>query len=145
MTRRRAFLPRLDSAPRGLRFGLVGLGGVALQVTMLVLLADWCGVGLTTATTLAVAAAIVHNFAWHRHWTWSDRSGGGALLPTLVRFTAANGIVSLVGNNILVSLLVEAVHLQTAVASLVAIAACGLVNYLLADTVVFLPARATKR
>jgi putative flippase GtrA len=54
-----------------------------------------------------------------------------------VRFAAANGLVSLVGNVVLMALLVTALGFTPVAANLLAISACGWVNYLLSDRVVF--------
>ena len=111
----------------------------------LVLLADYLAVNLVVATVAAVAAAVVHNFVWHLRWTWSDRRG--ASVPSLlVRFASANGLVAFVGNGVLVSALVEGLGVPTVAASLVAIAACAVANYALADRLVFTrPAHAPSR
>jgi putative flippase GtrA len=122
---------------RPLRFLLVGLGGVVLQVTALVLLVDGLGANLQLATVAAVGAAVSHNFAWHLRWTWGDRTPGAPLIPLFVRFSAANGFVSLVGNTVIVTALVEIANVPLPIASLTSIVACGVLNYVLADRMVF--------
>src|ERR1035438_3026162 len=67
-------------APRNLRpmlhrwwrFNLVGIGGFALQLGMLWVLARLFGVHYLIATALAVEIAVLHNFAWHEAWTWRN-------------------------------------------------------------------------
>jgi putative flippase GtrA len=123
--------------PRPLRFLLVGLLGIVLQMTVLVVLADGLGANLQAATVAAVAVTVAHNFAWHLRWTWMDRARGASLLVLFARFSAANGLVSLVGNTVLMTVFVDAAHLPVPLASLMAIAACGVLNYVLADMAVF--------
>lgn len=125
------------SGVRFVRFNLVGVAGVAVQVGVLTWLADGLGVWLHLATPLSVAAAVVHNFIWHVRWTWRDRQAGR--LPTIfAKFAAGNGAVSLAGNTLLVPLLAGRIGMPTPAAALVAIAACGLFNFVLADRLVFL-------
>jgi putative flippase GtrA len=127
----------IPAAARWFRFGLVGLGGMGVQVLLLVTLADGMGVNVLLSSVGAVGAAILHNFVWHLRWTWADRTRRESVARLFTRFTAANGLVSLVGNAVLVAALVEITQVPVAAASLIAIATCGLVNYVLADSVVF--------
>lgn len=120
-----------------LRFLLVGLGGIVLQMTLLMMLVDGLGANLQLATVAAVSAAVVHNFAWHVRWTWADRAPGQGLAARFARFSAANGFVSLVGNTVVMTVLVDTAHLSLPIASLTAIAASGVLNCVLADRMVF--------
>lgn len=125
---------------RWLRFNGVGLAGIAVQLATLAALAEGLSVDYRLATALAVAAAVAHNFAWHRHWTWADRAPQSSSLMLFVKFASANGLVSLVGNMALMAVLVGAAGLPVVPANVIAIVLCGLVNYWFADTLVFRPA-----
>lgn len=103
---------------------------------MLVVLVE-AGLDLRVATLAAVATAIVHNFLWHVSWTWADRQSEASIVALFTRFSAANGLVSLAGNAVLTTVLVERVGTGIAAASLIAIAACAILNYTLADLLVF--------
>ena len=131
----------MTSTARGRRFlafNSVGAAGVVVQIAGIALLVEWAGVDYQAATVAGVAAALVHNFAWHRVWTWADRRATGtSLLPAFGRFLMANGLVSLVGNVIAIRWLVGAAGLPLLPASGLSIAACGVVNYWLADRHVF--------
>jgi putative flippase GtrA len=126
----------LLSVPRPLRFALVGLAGIAVQVAVLVALVGF-GLNLQIATVTAVGAAILHNFVWHVRWTWVERTSDASVLQLFVTFSAANGLVSLVGNAVMMTVLVEHAGVRVAAASLIAIGTCGILNYTLADLVVF--------
>src|SRR6266478_5331259 len=80
------------AAHRFVRFSAVGAGGVVVQAVTLAILLRTTGIHYLAATALAVEAAILHNFAWHRRWTWADRPGSRAII-TLLRFNATNGAV----------------------------------------------------
>ncbi len=124
---------------RSLAFAVVGAGGLACQLAALHLLVA-CRVPVAAAAAIAVAAAILHNFAWHRFWTWRDRSGSWP--AQLARFAGLNGLVSIAGNVALTWGLVSS-GVPLAAANLAAVAACGVANFLLADRAVFLAAAIT--
>ena len=126
---------------RWLKFNFVGGLGVGVQLAALSLLSS-AGVWYLGATALAVEAAVVHNFLWHQRMTWRDRATPllRHLLGRFLRFQAANGAISLVGNLLVMRLLVGALHLPVLWANLGAIAACGAVNFVVSDRLVFVPA-----
>ncbi len=120
------------------RFNAVGVLGIAVQLTTLWVLVDLWGAGYTWATAIAVTAAVVHNFVWHQQWTWRERrTRGGAALMTFARFAGTNGVMSVVGNLAVMSLLVGGAGLTPVAANAIAIASCGLVNFAMSNLVVF--------
>ena len=133
---------RLDAQEGGtgsrfLRFNGVGVLGFALQLGLLALLLR-VGVHYLAATALAVELTILHNFLWRERWTWSDRPAGGRhRLRRLGRFHAANGLLSLAGNLILMRVLVGVVGMPPVPASLLSVLACALVNFAASDRFVF--------
>lgn len=123
---------------RWMRFNGVGAAGVAVQLAIVAALVEGAGASYRMGTMVGVAAAVVHNFAWHLRWTWADRQPARShALRAFVCFVAANGVVSLAGNLLLMELLAGMLRIPAVVANAVAIALCSLVNYWLADTVVF--------
>src|SRR5204863_306937 len=66
----------MTPARRFARFNLVGALGIFVQVAALALLIR-LGVHYLAATAMAVSLAVVHNFWWHRRWTWSDADDAG--------------------------------------------------------------------
>jgi putative flippase GtrA len=122
---------------RFVRFSAVGTGGVAVQAATLAILLRVTGMHYLAATALAVEAAILHNFAWHRRWTWADRPASGVIL-TLLKFSATTGAVSLIGNLLLMFLFVGLLNLNPQVSNLITIAVCSFLNFALADRFVFI-------
>src|SRR5262249_8430739 len=57
-----------------LKFNVVGIAGVGVQLLVLALLKSGFGVPYLTATVLAVETAVLHNFFWHERWTWIERT-----------------------------------------------------------------------
>ena len=118
------------------KFSAVGAGGVIVQTVTLGVLLRVGGMHYLLATALAVEASVLNNFVWHRRWTWADRQKSRAA-RTLLRFNATNGAMSLIGNLAVMFILVSGLDLNPYAANLITIAICSLVNFALADRVVF--------
>jgi putative flippase GtrA len=121
------------------RFYAVGALGIVVQLGALTLLKGGLQMDYLVATVLAVELAVVHNFFWHEHWTWVDRtrhvSTGRA--GRLVRFHLSNGAVSILGNLVLMQLLVGHMGVPYLYASLLSITMCSVLNLVAADRLVF--------
>jgi putative flippase GtrA len=120
-------------------FNLVGAGGLAIQLVAVALLVRVVEIHYLVATGLAVEFAVLHNFAWHHRWTWRDRppSSRRELALRLARFHLVNGAVSLGGNMAIVALCTGLLHLDPVLANLIAVVACGIVNFAGSDVIVF--------
>jgi putative flippase GtrA len=128
--------PSLNGWRRFARFNAVGAAGIGVQLGALWILTAVAHVHYVPATGVAVALAVVHNFAWHRHWTWADRPCDG-IGAAFLRFAAANGLVSLLGSLILTTAFAALAAVPPVAANVAAIAVAGLLNYRVGDTVVF--------
>jgi putative flippase GtrA len=123
----------MNACSRWCKFNLVGAGGMALQLAALALF-NRCAPGhYLSASVAAVECALLHNFVWHLHYTWRDRRGGSSQAAQLLRFHLSNGMVSLVGNLLLMRLLVQAAHMPILVANGISILCCSVVNFYLGD------------
>jgi putative flippase GtrA len=124
---------------RWLKFNAVGALGVFLQLSTLAVLVGALGVNYLLATGIAVEVTVVHNFLWHEYVTWRDRTrlARGGFLRRLLAFNAGNGLVSLVGNLVLMRLLVGVAEIPYVMANGIAILCCSLVNFLVAELMVF--------
>jgi putative flippase GtrA len=85
----------------------------------------------------AIELALVHNFIWHLRYTWRDRRGSASTCRQFARFHLSNGLVSLLGNLVLMRLLVSRTHLPPLASNAVAILCCSLLNFWLGDTWAF--------
>jgi putative flippase GtrA len=121
---------------RWVKFSAVGATGIFVQVMTLALLLRVAGLHYLAATALAVEASVLHNFIWHRRWTWKDRPQSRAALM-LLRFNLTSGAMSLAGNLILMFVLVNQVGLNALVANVITISICSLINFTLSDRFVF--------
>jgi len=127
----------MNQRRRFVRFNAVGAAGIGVQLSVLWLLTGVAHLHYLSATFAAVTLAVVHNFMWHRRWTWGDRPVGVHPIALFTRFAAANGAVSLAGNLAAMPLLVSVAGLPPVVANGVAIALTGVLNFWLGDAVVF--------
>jgi putative flippase GtrA len=127
----------MNQGLRFVRFNAVGAAGICVQLAALWLLTGVMHVHYLAATSLAVATAVAHNFLWHRRWTWAERAESQGAITQFLRFAAANGVVSLAGNLMVMMALVPGAHLTPVVANGIAIGICGLLNFWLGDAVVF--------
>jgi dolichol-phosphate mannosyltransferase len=77
---------------RFVRFGLVGLSGVVVDMVILYLLHSTLGLPLTRSKIVAAEVAILNNFIWNDAWTFADVSmlqqGWRARLQRLLKFNA---------------------------------------------------------
>jgi len=119
---------------RFLRFGLVGLSGVFIDMAMLYLLSDptALGWGLTRSKIIASEVAAINNFLWNDRWTFGDiASRQTGWRKRLKRFLKFN-LICLVGialNVILLNLLFNHLGLNRYLANLIAIAVVTLWNF----------------
>ncbi len=121
---------------RWVKFSAVGAGGIFVQIVILTLLLRVAGLHYLAATALAVEASVLHNFVWHRRWTWKDRPQSRVTLM-LLRFNLTSGAMSLAGNLILMFVFVSQARLNPFIANLITIAICSLINFTLSDRFVF--------
>ena len=124
---------------RWLKFNLVGAMGIVVQLAVLGFLNSVLKLDYQPATVLAVEAAVLHNFIWHERFTWADRASltRRQALRRLAHFNLTTGMVSILGNLLLMRLLVALAHLPPLPANLISIAGCSLGNFLLSEYIVF--------
>jgi len=115
------------------KFNLVGAMGIALQLTVLALLNRRTRGHYLYASATAIELTLLHNFIWHLHFTWRDHRGRSSVAAQLLRFHLSNGLVSMLGNLVLMRLLVQRAHLPVVAANAIAILCCSLLNFALAE------------
>jgi putative flippase GtrA len=124
---------------RWLKFNIVGGIGIGVQLAALAFFRSVLHFDYLIATALAVESAVIHNFVWHERFTWADRPADRVMhsLIRLAKFNTSNGLVSLVGNLLIMRALVGGLQMNYFAANLIAVATCSLVNFLLSDRFVF--------
>src|SRR5215831_20414165 len=91
-----SYSPRVsarDHTPltRWVTFNAIGVAGMVVQLGVVAALVH-LGCHYLLATVIGVESAIVHNFVWHRRWTWRDRpeQSSGETVLRVVRFHFLN-------------------------------------------------------
>jgi dolichol-phosphate mannosyltransferase len=123
-----------------IKFNVVGVLGFGLQTVALFLLTHGARpLSYLGATALAVELAVLNNFFWHQRWTWQDRPSAtiGETLRRLFKFNVTNGLISIGGNLVLMSILVGRLDLPITGSNVASVAACSLLNFFLADRIAF--------
>lgn len=120
---------------RFVRFCLVGLSGVAVDMLLLFLLSDpkmvaW---SLTGSKAVAAETAVVNNYLWNDAWTFADLVGTkkslGDRLQRLVKFNSVC-VVGLILNVALLDVQVQWLDMNRYLANGTAIMGAALWNYL---------------
>jgi len=120
------------------RFNAVGLIGVGVQLASLAIFRSLLGWTIRASTAAAVECAVLHNFAWHERWTWAHRElERRGIFVRLLKFNISNGLISIVGNLVLMELLAVRLHFNYVLSNLVAIGVCSLLNFFVSDKLVF--------
>jgi len=119
------------------KFNLVGAMGMAVQLAALALFSRCMRGHYLYASAAAIELTLLHNFLWHIHYTWRDRGNSATRLRQLIRFHLSTGLISMLGNLVLMQLLVHNAHLPLLVSNAIAILCCSLANFCLGDTWAF--------
>jgi putative flippase GtrA len=127
-----------------MRFNLVGVMGFALQTMALSLLVRGAGLSAGIAITIAVLAAVSHNFVWHERLTWPN-------LPREERFRRwlafhiSTGLVSVLTNLGITMIVMTATGLAVVPANVIAVALASIANFWINDRLIFRPAPAVSK
>jgi dolichol-phosphate mannosyltransferase len=122
------------AAARFMRFAVVGLSGVVVDMAALFFFSDprSLGFGLTRSKVVAAELAIVNNFLWNDAWTFRDlvtgQRGPRLKLRRFVKFNIICGI-GLTLNVLLLNLQFNLLHIDRHIANLTAIGAVTVWNY----------------
>ena len=118
------------------KYGVVGLSGVAVDMTLLYLLSDptTLGLGLTRSKIIAAEVALLNNFVWNDRWTFRDLSrqdpGVSAWFRRLWRFHVVC-VIGIAINVVLLNVLFNVVGMNRYAANLIAIALVTAWNFAL--------------
>jgi putative flippase GtrA len=115
------------------KFNLVGAIGAMVQLGALALLGRFAAPHYLLATAAVIELTLLHNFLWHLHFTWRDRRDDSALSTQFLRFQLSNGLISMLGNLVLMRMLVQGAQLPLLVANGIAILCCSVVNFCVGD------------
>ena len=127
----------MNTLIRWCKFNLVGAMGMVVQLAALAFFNRLTAGRYLLASAAALELTLLHNFAWHLHYTWRDRRDPSALLGQLIRFHLSNGLVSMLGNLALMQILVHEARIPLLASNSIAILCCSLVNFCLGNNWAF--------
>ncbi len=113
---------------RLVRFGLVGLSGVFVNMGFLWLLTEVMGFYYILSSLVAVELSIISNFLLNNAWTFRDRSLGVVRLTALARYNLVCA-GAIVGSTTILYLLTTHMGAHYLVANLIAITVTSLWNF----------------
>jgi putative flippase GtrA len=119
------------------KFNLVGALGMVVQLAALAGFNRIMAGHYLYATAAAIELTLLHNFVWHLHFTWRDRRDESAVRGQLLRFHLSNGLVSMLGNLLLMRVLMHGPHLPLLAANGIAILCCSVLNFCLGNSWAF--------
>ena len=115
--------------------------GFAIQTLTLWLLVRWAGISAGGGITLAVLAAVSHNFAWHETLTWPNLPHDQRFKRWLY-FHLSTGAISVLTNLGLTMIVMTATDLSVVPANVIAVVAASTANFWINDRLIFRPAPA---
>ncbi len=127
----------MNTFVRWSKFNLVGVLGMVVQLSALALINRLARGHYLFATIAAIELTLLHNFIWHLHYTWCDRRDDSRIGTQCIRFHVSNGMVSMIGNLILMRVLVHDARIPVIAANSIAIVSCSIVNFILGSTWTF--------
>jgi dolichol-phosphate mannosyltransferase len=124
------------TSTRPLKFGLVGISGLAVNMLLLAVLTSGAGLFYLASALLATEASIVWNFALSDRWVFSSKRGRDGWLRRFVSFAVTNNTAFALSGPLL-WLLVQVIGLQYLRANLVSICALMVARFLIADRLIW--------
>ncbi len=119
---------RLHRSGQFLKFALVGLSGVFVNLGCYLLLERKVGLNFALASLLAVELSILSNFLLNDTWTFRPCQGGCSFSRRLLRFHGASALAGAVNYGTFLTL-VSTLHVYDVLANLAGILAGLLINY----------------
>lgn len=118
------------------RFGLVGLSGIAVNQVVFAGTVEWLGWAYLLGAVLATQGSSIWNFTWTELWVFSDRREGRSLFRRFATFMVVNNLTLLLRLPAL-WLLVEALGLVATWANLVTLVALFLLRFVVARNLIW--------
>lgn len=118
--------------PRILKFGIVGLSGVGVNMGILFVLTDYIHIPYLISSILAIEISIISNFFLNDLWTWKDRIKK-KYLYRIIQYHISVGITAIFVNWLILLLLTEIFGVYYLLSNLIGIALGTAVNYILND------------
>lgn len=119
---------RLKRSARLVKFGVVGLSGIAVNEGLLAFLVEVAGMHKHYASPFAIEASILTNFLFHSRWTFRNSSNASRREVKFFKFQGIS-LVSLLINYAVYRLLLATTAMHYLAANLIGIVAAFVWNY----------------
>lgn len=121
---------------RILKFSIVGLSGIFVNMGALYLLSAYFHIYYIFSSIIAIEASIVSNFFLNSLWTWSDREKK-SFSQQFIQYHISVGITAILINWLLLIFLTEILGIYYLISNLIGIGAGTLFNFIINDTWTF--------
>ena len=121
---------------RIIKFALVGLSGILVNMGLLYLLSEQFHIYYLVASILTIELSIISNFSLNDLWTWSDRKKK-KLYHRFFQYHISVGLTAIFVNWLLLLILTEVFGIYYLVSNLIGIGCGTLFNYILNDVWTF--------
>ena len=121
---------------RLLKFGVVGISGVGVNMGMLYFLTEYVHIPYLISSIIAIEISIIFNFLLNDIWTWKDRIKK-KYIYRLIQYHVSVGITAVFVNWLLLLILTEVFGLYYLLSNLIGIAMGTFANYIINDVWTF--------
>ena len=121
---------------RLLKFGVVGISGVGVNMGMLYFLTEYVHIPYLISSIIAIEISIISNFLLNDIWTWKDRIKK-KYIYRLIQYHVSVGITAVFVNWLLLLILTEVFGLYYLLSNLIGIAMGTFANYIINDVWTF--------
>jgi dolichol-phosphate mannosyltransferase len=122
--------------PRILKFSVVGVSGVLVNMGMLYILTEYFDILYFISSFLAIELSIISNFILNDIWTWGDRQKK-KFLHRIIQYHISVGLTAIFANWLILLLLTEVFGVYYLISNLVGISVGMFSNYILNDVWTF--------
>ncbi len=131
--RLRAYVREGIVNPRILKFAIVGVSGIGVNMGVLYLLKEFALIPVFIGSLIAIELSILSNFWLNHFWTWKDRSESGTVWGKVVRYHVGAGLTAMLGNYLILIVLTEFFGVNYLISNLIGIAVGTFGNFVVND------------
>jgi dolichol-phosphate mannosyltransferase len=117
---------------RLLKFAVVGLSGVIVNMGMLYLLTEYLGLLYIISSIIAIEISIISNFFLNDLWTWKDRVKK-RFLERFFQYHISVGLTAILANWLILLILTEFFNIYYLISNLIGIAVGTFANFVVND------------
>ena len=128
---------------RLLKFAVVGIIGVCVNMGMLYLLTEKFQILYIISSIIAIEISIISNFFLNDLWTWKDRVKK-TFIERFTQYHISVGLTAILANWLILLILTEIFNIYYLISNLIGIAVGTFSNFILNDLWTFQKRRSTK-